>query len=122
MTLVDRCEAGEISLIAPDFLLVEFASVVAKRVRRKELADEIAVQSFALLRTSSPVHLHETTPLLRHALTLSMENQMSLWDCVYLALAIERDCSLLTANQRLFRTGIGRHQHIRLLEQPHLLS
>jgi len=36
------------------------------------------------------------------ALDLALNNQMSLWDCVYLALAIEHDCPLITADRRLF--------------------
>ena len=38
----------------------------------------------------SVVQLFETSPLLEDALTLALDNQMSLSDCVYLALAIER--------------------------------
>jgi len=33
---LDQFESGEISLIAPDLLLAEFASLLAKRNRRKE--------------------------------------------------------------------------------------
>jgi predicted nucleic acid-binding protein len=54
--------------------------------------------------------------LLLHALDLSVQYQLSLWGCVYLALALERDCALLTADARLFRGGRGRHPSIRLVE------
>ena len=48
-------------------------------------------------------------------LRLALPNQISLWDCVYLALAIEQDCSLITADRRLFRGNAPRHPAIRLL-------
>ncbi len=35
MRLLERWQAGEIVLIAPDLLLAEFASLLAKRHRRK---------------------------------------------------------------------------------------
>jgi len=38
LELFVRYEAGEISLIAPDLLLAEFASVLAKRSRRKQIS------------------------------------------------------------------------------------
>lgn len=38
LDLFDRYLAGEVLLIAPDILLAEFASLVAKRNRRKQIS------------------------------------------------------------------------------------
>jgi len=103
-----------VSLIAPDLVLIEFASLIAKRTRRKQISPAQAYQAF-LLAEQSELRLFETRPLLGRALELALHNQMSLWDCVYLALAIEHDCALITADRRLFREGIRRHPAIRLL-------
>ncbi|MBV9936888.1 MAG: type II toxin-antitoxin system VapC family toxin, partial [Acidobacteriaceae bacterium] len=46
--------------------------------------------------------LFDTHSRLRHALELSLHYQLSLWDCVYLALAVEHNCPLITAAERLF--------------------
>jgi len=67
------------------------------------------------MNRSAP-RLVDTRPLLSRALDLSLRNQMSLWDCVYLALALERGCPFLTADRRLFRAGAGRHPSIRLIQ------
>jgi predicted nucleic acid-binding protein len=115
LRLLDEQESGEISLIAPDLLLIEFASLIAKRIRRSQMPAAEGQQAFRLMEESE-LRLVATRPLLGRALSLALHNRMSLWDCVYLALAIEYDCPLITADRRLFRGNTGRHPAIRLLE------
>ncbi len=114
LRLFDRHVSGQVLLIAPDLLLAEFASLLAKRHRRKELSREQAGHAFHLMARSSPKLFH-TRPLIPHAMDLALRHQMSLWDCVYIALAIEQNCAFITADQRLFRTGRPRHQVLRLV-------
>src|SRR5271157_3998760 len=111
---LDRYTSGEVLLIAPDLLLAEFASLVAKRHRRKQISAMQAHAAFALMTKCAP-RLFDMRPRLFRALDLSVQHQMSLWDCVYLALALEHDCPLLTADGRLFRAGKARHPAIRML-------
>ena len=113
--LLDRYVAGEISLIAPDLLLVEVASLLAKCHRRKQISADQAREAFEFMSKSAP-QLFDTRPRLSRALDLSLRHQMSLWDCVYLALAVERGCPFLTADRRLFRAGAGRHPSIQLVQ------
>jgi predicted nucleic acid-binding protein len=113
--LFRRYAAGEILLIAPDLLLAEFASLVAKRSRRKLMSAEQAHQAFALMGRYAP-RLFDMRPRLSRALDLSLRHQLSLWDCVYLALAAEHDCPVLTADQRLFRAERGRHPFLVLVQ------
>ncbi len=54
-------------------------------------------------------------PLLSAALELSLQQQMSLWDSVYLALAVEHDCPFMTADRRLFKGGARSHPAVRFL-------
>lgn len=111
---VDRYESGEISLIAPDLLLAEVASLLAKRTRRKELSAQQARDAFHLI-TRCALRLFDMRPRLPRALDLSVSLHLSLWDCVYLAVALEHDCPLLTADRRLFPSGRGRHPSLRLV-------
>jgi len=62
------------------------------------------------------LRLFDTRPRLSRALDLSLERQLSLWDCVYLELALERECPVLTADLRLFRAGKGGHPFVRLVQ------
>ena len=115
LKLLDRHLAGEVSLIAPDLLLVEMASLLSKRHRRKQISAAQAREAFQLVREFAP-ELLETDHRLVRALDLSLRHQISLWDCVYLALAIERECPFLTSDERFFRGGSGRHPAIQLFE------
>jgi predicted nucleic acid-binding protein len=110
----ERYASGEVLLIAPDLLLAEFASLVAKRNRRKEISAEQAHQAFRLMTKCAP-RLFDMRPHLLRALDLSLQYKLSLWDCVYLALALEHDCPVLTADRRLFRAGKVGHPSVRLV-------
>jgi predicted nucleic acid-binding protein len=115
LRLLEHYESGVISLIAPDLLLAEFASLLAKRNRRKEISGDQAARAFQLMEECA-LRLVDMRPRIRGALHLALQHQMSLWDCVYVAVAIEHDCPLVTADRRLFKNGAGRHSAIRLLE------
>jgi predicted nucleic acid-binding protein len=111
----ERYASGEVLLIAPDLLLAEFASLIAKRNRRKEISAEQARAAFRLMVKCAP-RLFDMRPRLPRALDLSLQHQLSLWDCVYLALALEHDCPVLTADRRLFRAGKAGHLSVRLVQ------
>jgi predicted nucleic acid-binding protein len=111
----ERYASGEVLLIAPDILLAEFASLVAKRNRRKQISAEQAHEAFSLIEKCAP-RLLDTRPRISRALDLALEYQWSLWDCVYLAVALEHDCPVLTADRRLFRAGKKGHPSVRLVQ------
>jgi predicted nucleic acid-binding protein len=114
LDLLQEERAGKVALTAPDLLLVEFASLIAKRTRRKQISPDTAQDSFRLMQQAAPM-LFATQPLLEAALKLAVDHQLSLWDSVYVALAIALDCPFITADERLFRSGRGRHPAMRLL-------
>jgi len=111
MRVFERYQSGEISLIAPDLILAEFASLLAKRGRRKEISAAQASEAYRLLARCAP-RLFDTRPLIPQALSLSLRHQLSLWDCLYLALAMGHKCKLLTADRRLVRGAGARHPAI----------
>jgi predicted nucleic acid-binding protein len=115
LLLFDRYGSGEISLIAPDLLLSEFASLLAKRNRRQQISAAEAHRAFELMTKCAP-RLFDMRPRLPRALDLSLRHQMSLGDCVYLALAIEHQCPLLTADRRFVRASGGRHASLQLVQ------
>lgn len=103
-------QAGE--LLAPDLIWAEAANVVWKRVRRHDITPEeatgITQQLLAL-----PIHVCPSADLVADALELAVRFDRSVYDGLYLALAVRRDCPLLTADQRLFNalseTPLARH-------------
>jgi predicted nucleic acid-binding protein len=99
--LWDSYGAGEIALIAPDLLILELASLLSKRCRRKQVSPTGARAALTLLLDSSP-ELFEARPRVPAAFELSIRFQISLWDAVYFALALEMQCGLITADVRLY--------------------
>ena len=114
MGLLEQYGSGEILLIAPDLLLAEFASLVSKRTRRRQISNVQALHAFHLIEQFA-LRLFDTRPLLEVALPLALSHHLSLWDCVYLALAIEHSCPFITADRRLFKSSVSRHPAMRLL-------
>lgn len=86
-------------LQAPDWIQVECANVLWAKSRRKELTSNEAVERIALL-LEAPVVLVPSPELLDQAFALALELAHPVYDCLYLALALERRCPLVTADER----------------------
>ena len=107
ISLLDDYEAARIDLVAPGVLMTEVASALAKRCRRRELTPARAEQAFRLLERRQPMAIDQPAHL-RMAFSLALSHQVSVWDALYLALAIERRCDLVTADRR-FHRSVARH-------------
>jgi predicted nucleic acid-binding protein len=93
---------GRSRLIAPELLVAECANILWKKVRRNELSSEEALLAARLLQ-SSDLELTSTRSLMEPATQIAIELDHPAYDCVYLALAAERDCAFVTADGRLLR-------------------
>jgi predicted nucleic acid-binding protein len=93
-------------LIAPDLLAAECANILWKKARRGELSMDEAVFAARLLQRAD-FELVPTRPLLESATRLAVELDHPAYDCVYLALALAKDCKLATADEHL-RRKLGR--------------
>lgn len=114
LQLLDEYESAAITLIAPSLLLAEVGSVLSKRCRRKQLTIAQAREAFRLFEVRAPV-LIDVREQISSALELSLVHHLAIYDCLYLALAIENGCDLVTADER-FYTGIFRaYPFVRLL-------
>jgi len=112
---LDRSIAREIDLIAPDLLYTEMASLLSKKHRRGVITAEQARTSFSYIQNAG-LRIYDTVPRVARALQLSLTSQLSIWDSVYLTLALEHKCAMLTADSRLHRSGKALHTNIRLLQ------
>lgn len=90
---------GATPLIAPDFLSIEFANVLWKKVTRGEVTAENAVGMLHRL-SAMPVKQVDSSPLLPRAMELATTTRRTVYDCLYLALAISRSAMLITADER----------------------
>jgi predicted nucleic acid-binding protein len=88
-------------LAAPDLMLTEVANVLWKRVGRGDVVAADAITSLERL-SQLPVCWHATQPLLVRALDVATTYGRSVYDSVYVALAVREDARLVTADRRLF--------------------
>ena len=88
-------------LHAPDFFLIEFDNIICKWIRRGVVE---AQEGTAIRQTMRqyPIELHPFSPLMNSAFAIANETRRSLYDCVYVALAVLLDGSMVTADRRLY--------------------
>ena len=95
-----------IDLHAPDFVLVEFANVIWKKVRRKELPASPRYVD-ALSSLNDIVTLHPVADLIERAMQIAMEIEHPVYDCLYLACAERTESELATADRNLVNKVSG---------------
>ena len=114
IAVLDAYEAGRIDLVAPGVLREEVASALSKRCRRRQLTQAQAEAAFEFIEQRMPF-LVQDADLTREALRISLRHHLSLWDCLYLALAIRYRCDLVTADERLVRAVRPHYPFVALL-------
>ena len=87
------------SLLAPELLIAEVGSVLWKKVRQKELAARDARQIASILVNHCPLSLIPASELMPAALELAIKLNLTVYDSLYLALAVSAEVSLVTADQ-----------------------
>jgi predicted nucleic acid-binding protein len=97
---LDRRSAGEITAIVPDLFWAEVSSVLWKAARRGSCnADEASVALSILQEEKLP-----TVPsllLVNSALTIALNYGRSLYDSLYITLAVRSGAQLVTADEKL---------------------
>jgi predicted nucleic acid-binding protein len=107
-------------LIAPDLLAAECANILWKKVRRNELSKDEAFLAARLLQAAD-LELLPTRSLLETATRSAVALDHPAYDCLYLALAAERDCRFVTADERFLHKlneGQGRKFRDRVILLP----
>lgn len=91
----------EVELAAPDFILVELANALWKKVRRGQITRFQA--DAALSHLAQAVKLVPSALVIEEALNLGLELAHPVYDCLYLALAGELRLPVVTADERFWR-------------------
>jgi predicted nucleic acid-binding protein len=95
-----RLLASEGRFLAPDFLPVEVANVIWKRYGRGEVdEDEARRLLYDCLRL--PLTLRTSHDILPDAMRLALRYRCTVYDCLYLAMALKEESVLVTADARL---------------------
>jgi predicted nucleic acid-binding protein len=92
---------GTYELRVPAHFFSEVANALVTKVRRGLIERAIADQAAVDLRSSSLV-VAPVSALLTDAVRLALEFSLSLYDALYVALAIRDGCQCVTADRRLY--------------------
>ncbi len=112
--LLTRYLQGLDTPIAPDLLISECGNVFWRRSRQGDITPEEATESMAdLLALNIP--LVPASSLAQSTLQLALQHQRTFYDSLYLALAQERDCPLITADERFFNAVSSQFPNLQLL-------
>ena len=100
LVLLDRSGRNEIRIIVPDLFWVEFASVLWKAIRQGNFPKASADAALASLKRFD----FPTIPslkLLDNAFEIATAHGRTVYDCLYVALAVQTNSQLITADERL---------------------
>jgi predicted nucleic acid-binding protein len=98
--LLERYADGEVHLIVPDIFWSECGNILWKAVRQKRLpyaGAELALKAM-VLRDFSTVPSRE---VLSEAFVIALRYAQTVYDCLYVAVAIQSKAQVITANERL---------------------
>ena len=98
--LSDRLAAGTAQPHAPELFVAETANALWKSVRRGLRTLEDGVEMFGNIM-EAPIELHRHRDLATAALDLALRRGISVYDALYVALALREVMPLFTADKRL---------------------
>lgn len=102
--------------IVPEAFWVEVSNALVRKVRRGTLSRQSALAAYILLRRLVEYSV-PTEPLGAFALSLALDLDHTVYDCLYLAAAVAHQAPLLTADRALYAkaVGAGYGPHVRLV-------
>lgn len=112
--LLAEIRDGRLKSLAPEILPAEVASLLSKRVFRGALEEVEADLEYEMFRLTCP-ELISNGLLAGPALRLATRYRHPVYDCLYVALAVEASCPLVTADEKLFQAFSPVFSEIRLL-------
>ena len=104
-----------LGLIAPDLIIPEVVNTLWKQsVRKKEISLTEAMESCAdFLDLQFPVH--PSAMIAEHAFQFATAEDHSVYDALYIVLALQRGCEFVTADEKLIKKLSRKYPFIRWL-------
>jgi predicted nucleic acid-binding protein len=112
--LAERLLGDGSELWAPDLVWAEVGNIVWKRWRKGEISPE---RARAILEVFSgfPLQIYSSETLSRTAWGIAHTFNRSFYDSLYLALAIQEGCLMVTADRRLYNAVGGASSKLPIL-------
>jgi predicted nucleic acid-binding protein len=95
--------SGTHDLLAPDIFAVEVGHSLSRSERRRVISPAEGQRHLRDVLATLPL-LFPSLPLLPRAYEISSARRVSVYDCLYVALAEREGCELVTSDQRLIRS------------------
>jgi predicted nucleic acid-binding protein len=99
-TVFRRYTTGEIRFVVPDLFWAELANVLWKAVRSKRCSVAVAESGLAYLRERN-LPTVSSSVLLEAAFRIATAFDRTVYDSLYVALAVQSKAQLITADKRL---------------------
>lgn len=100
--LLDSHERGEVQFIVPDLFWAEMGNVFWKAARTGRCSRTDAKKGLTVLRAGEWLTI-PSHGLLSQAFEIALEFDRTVYDSLYVALASELRCELITADEKLVR-------------------
>lgn len=97
----NRLRASGAALHAPDFLDVEMAAILWKKLRRGDLTRQDADDILTDLVGLATITRHPSGPLVLSAFDIADRAGRTVYDCLYVALAVQLGGQMVTADTKL---------------------
>lgn len=105
--LIEKFRKNHIQLIEPDFAWAEIGSVFLKSVRRGVFTEAAAKNALRELHKLD-IDFAPSAALIETAFVLAHRHDRSVYDCLYLALAIAVEAEFITADEKLCNAIAGK--------------
>ena len=99
--IAERFLSDEYELHAPELILSEFGNILWKKSRTGEIETNIVRASVANFK-ALPITLHSHKELIEPAVAGAVATGQTVYDWVYLALAVSMSVKFVTADRRFF--------------------
>ena len=110
----EQYQNEQLDILAPYLLVSEVANVLWKRQSRGDIGPDTARRCFQQFLDDCPTLL-DVAAVSAAALALAMAHRRPVYDYLYLALALEQRCDVITADERFFNAVNMAFPCVRLL-------
>ena len=100
--VLDATREGEVELLAPTLILLEFRHALTRRVRREDITASEAQEMWESFG-DWPLEFFEIGPLVPRAADISADTGCTVYDAVFVTLAEVEESTVLTADTKLLK-------------------
>lgn len=94
-------QSGKVTFHVPDLFFCEAGNILWKKVWKQEITLKDAHQIIRSL-IAIPKIIHSSEIFVPYAVGIAVSLKRTVYDCLYLSLAAYLECSMLTADKKLF--------------------